>query len=196
MSEDSVKGKKRRIAWGITGSGEKLRETIDTMKTMKEQYDGKVEVRVYLSKAGEQVVKWYRLDSHLRQCFDKVWVEVNSNSPFLAGELQMGRYEFLLIAPASSNSVAKIATGISDTLLCNSAIMALKATVPVYILPSDYEEGTLITTLPNGKGLKLRVRKEDSENTRKLSSMNGVFVLKKPDSIPGVFMKHFGAEKT
>jgi len=80
-------------------------------------------------------------------------------------------------------------------LLCNSAIMALKASVPVYIMPSDYKEGTLTTRLPDGKDLKLRVRKEDAENTRKLSLMENVFLLEKPEDICDVFKKHFSPKE-
>ena len=165
------------------------------MKEIKEEYQNEVDVRVYLSKAGEQVVKWYRLYDQLKQNFEKVWVELNSNSPFLAGDLELGKFEFLLIAPATSNTVAKIAVGITDTLLCNSTIMALKAFVPVYIMPSDYKEGTVVTRLPNGKDLKLRVRKEDAENARKLSRMENVFVLEKPEDICEVFKKHFSPKE-
>lgn len=186
--------KKRKVAWGITGSGDRLSETIGIMKELKEEYQNKVDVRVFLSKAGEQVVKWYRLYDQLKQNFEKIWIELNSNSPFLAGDLELGKFEFLLIAPATSNTVAKIAAGITDTLLCNSAIMALKAYVPVYIMPSDYKEGTVVTKLPNGRDLKLRVRKEDAENTRKLSSMENVSVLERPEDICEVFKKHFSSK--
>ncbi len=182
--------KKTKAAWGITGSGDRLPETIGVMKELKEEYQDKVSLAVYLSKAGEQVVRWYKLFERLKQDFGKVWVELNSNSPFLAGDLELGKFEFLLIAPATSNTVAKIAAGITDTLLCNSAIMALKAFVPVYVMPSDYKEGTVVTKLPDGKDLKLRVRKEDAENTRKLSLMENVFVLEKPEDIRSVFKKH------
>ena len=181
--------KKRKVAWGITGSGDRLPETIGVMKELKEEYRDRVSVGVYLSKAGEQVVRWYKLYEQLKQGFGKVWVELNSNSPFLAGDLELGKFEFLLIAPATSNTVAKMAAGITDTLLCNSAIMALKAFVPVYVMPSDYKEGTVVTKLPDGKDLKLRVRKEDAENTRKLSLMENVFVLEKPEDIRSVFKK-------
>jgi archaeoflavoprotein AfpA len=187
--------KKRKVAWGITGSGDRLPETIDIMKKIREGYQNEVDLRVFLSKAGELVLRWYKLHDPLRQNFEKVLVELNSNSPFLAGDLELGKFEFLLIAPATSNTVAKIAVGITDTLLCNSAIMALKAFVPVYIMPSDYKEGTLITRLPDGKDLKLRVRKEDAENTRKLSLMENVFLLEKPEDICGVFKKHFSPKE-
>jgi archaeoflavoprotein AfpA len=183
------------VAWGITGSGDRLEEMLNVMKEIKEQFKNDVEIRVFLSKAGEQVVKWYKLQDQLKQNFDRVWVELNSNSPFLAGDLELRKYEFLLIAPATSNTVAKIAAGISDTMLCNSAIMALKASVPVYVVPSDYKEGTVVTRLPNGRDFTLRVRREDAENTRKLASMDCVFVLEKPEDVHQVFMKHFDPRK-
>jgi len=193
MTEDleRTEKKRRKVAWGISGSGDRLPETIAIMRELKEEYQNGVDLRVYLSKAGEQVVRWYKLYEQFRKSFGKVWVEANSNSPFLAGDLELRKFEFLLIAPATSNTVAKIAAGITDTLLCNSAIMALKAFVPVYVMPSDYKEGTVITKLPDGKDLKLRVRKEDAENTRKLSLMENVFVLEKPEDIREVFKKHF-----
>jgi archaeoflavoprotein AfpA len=169
-----------------------MEETLNVMKEIKEHYKNEVDIRVYLSKAGEQVIRWYKLYDQLKQTFEKVWVEFNSNSPFLAGDLELRKYEFLLIAPSTSNTVAKIAAGISDTLLSNSAIMALKASVPVYVMPSDYKEGTVVTRLPNGKDFTLRVRREDAENTRKLARMDCVFMLEKPEDVNQVFMKHFG----
>jgi len=118
-------------------------------------------------------------------------VELNSNSPFLAAWMQIHKYEFLLIAPASSNTVAKIACGIGDTMVTNAASMSLKAFVPVYAVPSDFEEKTVSTLLPTGKEMKLRIRKEDAENTRKLERMDGMTVLDSPQRIPEVFAKWF-----
>ena len=181
-----------KIAWGITGGGDRLQETVNIMKELKETYESEVDVRVYLSKAGEQVAKWYRLYESLKENFHKLWVESGPNSPFLAGELQLGKFEFLLIAPATSNTVAKIAAGICDTLLSNSAIMAGKAFVPVYVMPTDFSEGNTVTKLPDGKNLRLRVRKEDAENTRRLAAMDGIALLKQPENIRGLFEKHFG----
>lgn len=192
MISDLAKNQgKSKVAWGITGSGDRLAETMRTMQEIRESYGNYVDLRVYLSKAGEQVIKWYKLYDRLKRSFGKVQVELGPNSPFLAGDLELGKFELLLIAPATSNTVAKIAAGICDTLLCNSAIMAMKCSVPVYIMPSDYKEGIVITRLPNGKDLKLRVRKEDADNTRKLAHMDGLFVLEKPDQIPEIFKKHF-----
>ena len=89
MSGEAVKEKKKtRVAWGISGSGDKLAETVDVMINVKKEYANEVDIRVYLSKAGEQVIRWYKLDEKLNGSFDRVLVEANSNSPFLAGDLQ------------------------------------------------------------------------------------------------------------
>ncbi|MEM3726371.1 MAG: archaeoflavoprotein AfpA [Candidatus Bathyarchaeia archaeon] len=183
------------MAWGITGSGDRLIETIDIMKKIKVQYQGDVDINVYLSKAGDQVIKWYKLGNTLKENFNKVFVEINSNSPFLAGQLQTGKFEFLLIAPATSNTVAKISIGIADSLISNAAIMALKAFVPVYVMPSDYKEGVIITKLPDGKDLKLMARKEDVEHVIKLAKMKGVTIIEKTEDIHQIFKKHFESVK-
>lgn len=187
--------KKRRVAWGITGSGYRLAETIETMKQINKQYQTETRITIYLSKAGDQVLRFYGLFKDLKENFDKMRVEVNSNIPTLAVQLQSGKIEFLLIAPATSNTVAKLATGIADTLLCNATIMALKSFVPVYILPCDYKEGVTATQLPDGSEMKIRVRKEDVEHIKKLAAMDGVFVLEKPKEIDHVFQKHFKLEE-
>jgi archaeoflavoprotein AfpA len=191
-----VKAKKvKRVAWGITGSGDRLVEIIEAMKQVKKQYQGDVRITVYLSEAGNQVLHFYGLAKTLNENFDKVRVEVNANVPTLAVQLQSRKIEFLLIAPTTANTVAKLATGIADTLLCNSAIMALKSFVPVYVMPCDYKEGTTVTQLPDGSEMKLRVRKEDVENTKKLAATDGIVVLEKPEEIFDVFQKHFKPEK-
>jgi archaeoflavoprotein AfpA len=191
MATEKVEVKKRKVAWGISGAGDKIAEYIEVMKQVKKRYEDRVEIQVFISKGAETVLKYYGLENEVKQNFAKVTVEVNSNSPFLAAWMQMNKFEFLLIAPASSNTVAKIAYGIGDTMLTNAASMSLKAFVPVYVVPSDFEEKTVSTTLPNGKEMKLRIRKEDAENTRKLERMDGMTVLESPQKIPEIFEKQF-----
>jgi archaeoflavoprotein AfpA len=142
-----------------------------------------VEIEVFISKAADIVLKFYRLEDKLRQNFSKVQLEQNSNSPFLAAWMQIHRYEFLLIAPATSNTTSKIANSISDTMLTNAAIMSLKAFVPIYILPTDYRESVVYTKLPNGKEMKLRVRKEEADLVRKLEAMEDVHVFENPQKM-------------
>ena len=70
--------------------------------------------------------------------------------------------------------------------------MSQKALVPLYIMPSDFKEGEVITKLPNGKDLKLVIRKEDVEHVQKLAAMEGVSMLERTEDIPPVFKKYFG----
>ena len=175
-----VKVKKRKVAWGITGAGDKIAEIIETMKDLKKQSEDILDIDVYISKAGETMLKFYRLDEELKKNFAKVTVEMNANSPFLAGMVQSRKYEFLLIMPASSNSVAKLVNSIGDTLLTNSALMSLKAFVPVWVMPVDYKESIVYTKLPNGKEMKLRVRKEEADQVRKLEQTEDVRVFENP----------------
>jgi len=190
---EAEKAKKRKVAWGISGAGDKIAEILEIMKGVKKEYEYTVDIHVFLSKAAETVIKFYRLEEDLRKNFPKVLVELNANSPFLAGWMQIHKYEFLLIVPGSSNTVAKIALGIGDTMLTSAASMSLKAFVPVYIMPVDYEEKIVYTKLPNGEDLKLRIRKEDADNVRHLKLMEDVYVLEDPQKIPAVFKKWFGS---
>lgn len=192
MTIEQEKVKKRKVAWGVTGAGDKISDFLDLMIQIKKQYADKVDIHVFVSKAGEMVLKFYNLESRLRQNFEKVHVEVNANAPFLAAWMQMGKYDYLLIAPATSNTVAKIANGIGDTMLTNATIMSLKAFKPVYVAPTDYKEGICTTKLPNGKEMRLRVRKEEVEQVNKLRSMDGLHIVEGPSKIAEVFEQQFG----
>ena len=97
--------------------------------------------------------------------------------------MQSNKYEFLLIMPASSNTVAKLVNRIGDTLLTNSAIMSLKAFVPVWVMPVDYKESVISTKLPNGKDMKISVRKEEADQVRKLEATEDVQVFENPEKV-------------
>lgn len=182
-----------RIAWGITGCGDYLKESLDMMKDLAREHN--LDVRVYLSEAGEMVVKWYRLFNDLKTSFPKTYSEKSPNIPFLVGDLQLKKYDFLLITPSTSNTVAKIAAGISDTLLTNAVAQAMKAKVPVYIFPADQRRGEVTTDLPDGRKLTLTMRDVDIEAVDKLRKMPGITVLGHPDEIREVIKKLIGSKK-
>lgn len=182
-----------KIAWGITGCGDFLKESIEIMKELTKEYN--LDVKVFLSQAGEMVVKWYRLFNDLKTSFPKTYVEKSPNIPFLAGDLQLGRYDFILIMPSTSNTVAKIASGIADTLLTSSAAQAMKGKVPFYIFPADQIRGEITTPLPGGKTLTLTMREVDIEAVEKLRKMPGVTVLGHPDEIREVVKRHIESKK-
>ncbi len=186
-----LKVKKPKIAWGITGGGDKVAEIVQIMTELKNQYSDKVDIHVFVSKNAETMLRFYQLFDKTKQAFSNFSVEINPNAPFLAAWMQSGKYDFLLVAPATSNTVAKIAYGIGDTMLTNAVSMGLKAYAPIYVLPTDFKEGVVSTLLPNGKEIKIRVRKEDAENTRKLEQMDGMYVLEKTEQLRDIFKERY-----
>ncbi len=182
-----------KIAWGITGCGDYLSESIEIMKSLTREYD--LEVRVFLSQAGEMVVKWYKLYKELKTNFPKTYSEKSPNVPFLVGDLQLGKYDFLVILPSTSNTVGKIASGISDTLLSNAAAQAMKANIPVYIFPADQKRGKIVTDLPNGKKLTLTMRDVDIEAVEKLRKMPGITVIEHPEEMRDIIKKNLRRKK-
>jgi len=177
-----------RIAWGITGCGDQIEETFAIMKDLFDRYD--LEVNVYLSKNGELVMKWYSLWKDLNEIFPKVSVEHGANSPFIAGQLQMGRFDLFLVCPMSANTAAKIAHGIADSLLTNGVSQAAKARIPIYVYPADQYGGSVTTILPDGKEMILYMRDVDIENARSLKRMREITVLESIREIEGVVRRH------
>jgi len=171
------------MAWGITGSGDHLPETIQVIKRIIER--GNVKVTIFLSKSAVIVTKWYGLWKELESISPKIMVEEGPNIPFIAGQLQIGKFKFLLVAPATGNTVAKIVNGIADSLVTNAVSQAQKGNVPVYILPVDQETetGKVKTILPTGEKIVLTMREVDLTNFRKLKAMKGITVITRPQEI-------------
>jgi len=164
-----------KIAWGITGSGDYIEETISIMTRISKSPD--VDVKLFMSKSGEEVVRWYKLRETLEEFFPNFSVEKGPNVPFIAGQVQMGKFDLLLIAPTTGNTTAKIAHGIADTLVTNTVSQAMKARIPVYIYPVDQKIGDVLTILPNGKELTLTMRDVDIENVEKIKKMKNITVI-------------------
>ncbi len=182
-----------RIAWGITGCGDKIEEIAALMIELKRQHDLKVDV--YVSKNAVMMLKWYKLWDKLKDQFYDLRTEVNSNAPFLVGKLQTGDYDLFLVAPLTANSAAKIAGGIADTLITNSVSQGAKANVPIYVYPPDNKLGELETILPGGKKLTLYIRDVDVENVNKIRKMKSITVLENVQDIRGVIEEYVKKEQ-
>ncbi|MCL2288008.1 MAG: archaeoflavoprotein AfpA [Candidatus Bathyarchaeota archaeon] len=186
--------KKSKVAWGITGGGDKIADIVKMMIELKEKYKPEVDIHVFVSKNGETMLRFYRQFDILKTAFSSFTVEINPNAPFLASWLQSGKYDFFFVAPTSSNTVAKIVNSIGDTLITNSVIMSLKAFCPVYLFPTDYREGVVETVVPNGKTIKIQVRKEEADQIRKLEQMQDMYVCESPEKIRSVFEERYGKQ--
>ena len=170
-----------KIIWGITGSGDKIDEVYDAMLNLHQKTD--IRIKVIVSKAGEQVLRWYKLWDRLNESFDKVLVETNANVPFIAGPLQIGKYDLLVVAPLTANSTAKITHGIADTLITNAVAQTLKGATPVLLMPVDQPPGEVKTVSPNNEVFVIKTRRIDLENVARLRVMMGVTLLSSPADI-------------
>jgi flavoprotein len=132
---------------------------------------------VIVSKAGEQVLRRYNLWDKLNANFHKVKRETNANVPFIAGPLQVGKYDLFLVAPLTANSTAKIAHGIADTLITNAVAQTLKGDTPVLVYPVDQTSEPVTTFGPDGVEFTLTPRNVDLENVHRLRQMKGLSVL-------------------
>jgi archaeoflavoprotein AfpA len=132
-------------------------------------------------------MKWYHLWDKIQNDFPNFKVDAGPNSPFIAGPLQMGHYDFLLIAPATANTVAKIVYGIADTLVTNTVSQTAKGKTPIFIMPVDQKRGTVKTSAPSGRAFELTMREVDITNSEKLAKMENITVLANPYEIYDIF---------
>jgi archaeoflavoprotein AfpA len=170
-----------RVCWGITGSGDHVKETIEAMITLQKESDARVDVIV--SRAAEQVLRWYKVWDRLNEAFAKVMKETNANVPFVAGPLQIGKYDLLVVAPLTANSTAKIAYGIADTLVTNAVAQTLKGSTPVLLFPVDQVPGEVDTVAHDGTSFSIKTRQVDLENAQKVREMLGVTIATSPSNL-------------
>jgi len=139
-----------RIGWAITGAGHLLAESVTVMEELAKDN----EITVFLSNAGEEVLKMYGLFERVAAITGGYYKELalDSDQKYsfpISGRLSLGKYDLLIVSPTTSNTVAKIVHGISDTLVTNSVAQAGKGRVKTLIIPVDIESGDVETILPS-----------------------------------------------
>jgi len=150
-----------RIAWGITGSGHYLKECLELAERLPA-------VDLFLSRAAAEVLHVYGFPvAGLRESY-RVFRDTAASAPPV-GLFYKGHYQLLVAAPATSNSVAKMVSGISDTLVTNIYAQAGKCRVPSVVLACDVAP-EMDTEAPGGM-VKVYPRPIDLENTRRLAEL-------------------------
>ena len=147
-----------RIGWAVTGSGHYLRECLELAAQLPS-------VDLFLSAAGAEVLQAYGhpvkgLKEHFR-----VFRDHAASAPPV-GLFYKGVYDLLVIAPATSNTVAKMVSGISDSLVTNVYAQAGKCRIPSIVFACDVAP-VMDTEAPGGL-VKVYPRRIDLENTERL----------------------------
>ena len=133
------------LAWGITGASDKLHGAFDEVEQVA-ALEG-VRITTFITQAGVELVKHYRLQSRLAAISDgSPWREVvgprtHGESYYLACRFFAQEYEALLVAPCTSNTLCKLAAGISDNAVTNAAMWAAKGNVSVLVLQTHMTIG-------------------------------------------------------
>ena len=145
-----------KIAWGITGAGHMLLESVETLEELSKEH----EVTVLLSAAGEEVLKMYGLYNRVEAItggyYQELVLEKDQKFSYpLAGRFSLGRYDLLIVSPSTSNTIAKAVNGIADTLITNAIAQAGKGKTQTLIVPVDLEAGEVQTVLPSKLELEL-----------------------------------------
>lgn len=159
--------RKPRLAWAITGSGHYIEECLNFLLTL-------TDVDVYISPAGEEVLKMYGLNLNDVRAKHSVYRDKTASSPPV-GHFYNGYYHTFIMAPATSNTVAKCVLGIADNLVTNLYSQAGKCKVPSIVYPCDTAP-EIETTAPGGK-VMVYPRKIDLEGTDKLRGFEYTIVV-------------------
>jgi len=166
-SDDEEKPAGRRLAWALTGSGHDFVECLDLIRRI-----GAMDV--FLSKAAAEVIFMYTKD---RDPFPPEirLIKDTSASAAPVGRFYHGWYHTLVVAPATSNTVAKCVAGISDNLVTNVFAQAGKCRVPIIVYACDTKP--VHDTLAPGGMVRLWPRRIDLDNTERLKSFEETLVV-------------------
>jgi flavoprotein len=129
---------------------------------------------VFVSRAAAEVVRMYRDDMEKLPKSVRVFKDTTASAAPV-GLFYHGVYHTLVVAPATSNTVAKCVYGISDNLATNVFAQAGKCRVPIIVFACDTAP-ELETKAPDGM-VKVFPRRIDLENTEQLKDFEATTVV-------------------
>ncbi len=155
-----------RWGWALTGSGHGFTECLELIRDI-----GAVDL--FVSRAAAEVVRMYKTRLDLPPGARLYRDTSASAAP--VGQFYHGLYHTLVLAPATSNTVAKCVAGISDTLATNVFAQAGKCRVPVIVFACDTAP-EMDTQAPEGM-VRVYPRRIDLDNTERLKAFEATQVV-------------------
>jgi dihydromethanopterin reductase (acceptor) len=156
-----------RLAWALTGSGHFFTECLDLMSRL-EAFD------LFISRAAAEVVRMYKTEFRGLPASTRIFKDTTASAAPV-GLFYQGIYHTLVVAPATSNTVAKFVAGISDTLATNVFAQAGKCRIPAIVFACDTAP-ELETQAPGGV-VKVFPRRIDLENVERLKRFEATEVV-------------------
>jgi dihydromethanopterin reductase (acceptor) len=161
-----AKVKTPRWGWALTGSGHFFKECLAMIYTLDE-------VDLFVTRAAAEVVRMYKQELTLPKSA-RIFRDTAASAPPV-GNFYYNVYHTLVVAPATSNTVAKCVYGISDNLATNVFAQAGKCRVPSIVFACDTAP-ELETEAPKGM-VKVFPRRIDLENTERLKAFERTQVV-------------------
>ena len=155
-----------RWGWTLTGSGHFFTECLEMIRSLDH-------VDLFVSKAAAEVVRMYKHDLNLPDTV-RIFKDTTASAAPVGG-FYYNVYHTLVVAPATSNTVAKCVYGISDNLATNVFAQAGKCRVPTIVFACDTAP-ELETRAPKDI-VMVYPRRIDLENTEKLKSFEATEVV-------------------
>lgn len=175
--------KRSRFAWCVTGSGHYLDESIALAQRLPD-------LDLFLSDAAEEVLPIYGMKlEELRPRFAPGFrlVRDKTASAVPVGMLYDDIYHTVVIAPATSNTVAKCVVGISDTLPTNMFAQAGKLGIPGIVFACDTEP-VVVTKSPHD-WVTLRPRRLELDNVDRLRAIDFCEVVTSPAELEAALQR-------
>jgi flavoprotein len=164
----------KRLAWAITGSGHYLRESLQVLDTLKD-------VDIFLSRAAAEIIKQYGFQAQLDAMGHRVFQDKTASSVPVEFFYE-GKYHTLVIAPTTSNTIAKMAYGFSDNLVSNLYAQAGKTRVDSIVFACDTAP-ELESEAPKENMVMVYPRKIDLENVQKLAQFEATEVVESIEAL-------------
>lgn len=172
--------KAQRLAWAITGSGHYLRESLTILQTLQD-------VDVYLSRAAAEIIQQYGFQAQLEATGHKVYQDKTASSVPVE-RFYEGVYHTLVISPATSNTIAKMAYGFSDSLVTNLFAQAGKTRVHSIVFACDTAP-ELESEAPRDHMVKVYPRQIDLRNVGLLKQFADTDVVEDMDALQDAIMQ-------
>lgn len=175
----------QRLAWAITGSGHYLRESLSILQTLEN-------TDIFLSRAAAEIIRQYGFQAQLEATGHKIYQDKTASSVPVEMFYE-GKYHTLVISPATSNSIAKMAYGISDSLVTNLFAQAGKTRVHSIVFACDtapeLESGFIESEAPRDNMVKVYPRQIDLENVAKLNQFADTEVVEDMGTLQHAIMQ-------
>lgn len=157
-----------KLCWIVTGAGHLLRETADLIASCDD-------VELFLTRAAVEVAARYSLLDGAKFAGVPFKSESEGSAPLIM-RLDPSHFDALVLAPATSNTIAKCVHGIADSLASAAYSQSGKAGLPSIILPTDSEQ-VIESVTTSGRVITIRPRPIDLQNVRQLAAFPATRVV-------------------